>query len=367
MAYTPFALLAATIMVTMAFGSYTNIDTEPVETEYDNSVFWSWGETQASYAVDSLSKYVQLYSGDKTESEVNLALETLTKNGTYQSNRERISTYRNWTKEIENLSPKLNSTKLSNLNADIENLTVRTEADFNVDTQVKTVEKPVTSSKYIKDVEDPLLESTSYSRKIDYCGFDTLANKIFDNSDLDESNGTIRGKPIVEPTSLPTNSRNSKIVVSKNITNYTNTEVQDFAGYFSRYTPTSPENYNDNYAVGAASMPNISTGNRAIIKEGFWKSNFHEAIPQNCYIPSNLEETPSIYDRINESTRGDTNEGIFTVLNPQPGESEIGYERLDNSSLNIVGIETVSESEAWPDFNMSESLAESEGLTELVK
>ena len=367
MAYTPFALLAASIMVTMAFGSYTSINTEPVQTSYSHSIAESWEETQSSYAVDSLSEYIQLYSGDKTRSEVNQALKTLTRNGTYQSNQERTSTYINWTQKTQSQSTKIAATNLSNPNIEVENVSIRTRADLKIKTPEKTVKRSVTSSKYISNVEDPLLESASYSRKVNYCGFDSLANKILETSELDESNGEVRGEAIVEPEPLPTSSRNSKIIITENISDYDETNTTDFAGYFSQKRPTSSGDYNDNYAVGTSSMPEISTGDGAIIKNGFWKSNFHKAITQNCYIPTKLEKAPSIYDRINESTRGNTNEGIYTVLQPQQNKSDIGYERLDNSSLNIVGIETVSEPGAWPDFNMSENLADSEGLTELAK
>jgi len=365
MAYTSFALLAASIMVAMAFNSVNTVDNQPVQPEQLKIVEKSWAETQGNYAVDSLDEYTQIYSGIVTESELNKALQNLTETGVYNSNRARKYTYTNWSKEVETESNRITETSLKGLNASVENLSVITESQFSVETYSKSRTFEIQHSEKLEGVEDPLLDDTTYAREIDACYFESLADKLYDVS---SSSGTVRGPNVLEPSDASSiSSSGSKILVTNNVSSYNQSDVQNFLGYFSEHSPSNPGNYNSNYAAGASNTPQLDDGQNVIIHSGFWESNFEEAIDSGCYMPSPLQNTPSVLDRLNENTRGGTNQGLYTVLTPNTSQSDIGYERLDGSGLSLVEIETVSESGAYPGFNMSMELADSTGLNGLIK
>ena len=364
LAYTPFALIAATIIVSMAFTSINNVDTGAADLSTMDSVANSWEETQASYAVDSLDTISREASTPITEQEVYSAASGLTETGVYNSVQERNSTYPNWSSSVTAQLP-VQETSLRDIETSVNNLTVRTSSTLETKTSQGAVNYSLEHTASITGVQDPLLDNTTYSRDINSCGFEHLAVKLYDG---EVSSGTVRGDAVVEPQDITSiASQDSKILVTSDVTGYDQSEVEDFLGYFSVQEPVSPDNYNDNYTAGTTALPDVESGEQVIIHSGLWSSNFETAIQTGCYMPSSLADTPTFTERLNEQVTGDSGGGIFTVVSPSSSQSDIAYERVSSSSLNLVEIEAVSETEEWPDFRMSEQLAETIGLNELIK
>lgn len=364
LAYTPFALIAATIIVSMAFTSINNVDTGTVDFSGMDSVAESWEQTQVSYAVDSLDTISREASPPITEQEVYSAASSLTITGVYNSVQERNSTYQNWSSSVTMQLP-VQETSLRDVETSVDNLTVRTSSTLEVSSSQGTVNYSLNHTASIMEVQDPLLDNTTYSRDINSCSFEHLGVKLYDG---EISSGIVRGDAVVEPQDITSvTSQGSKILVTSDVTSYDQSEVEDFLGYFSVQEPVSPDNYNDNYTAGTSAMPDVESGEQVIIHSGFWKSNFETAIQTGCYMPSSLEETPDFTERLNEQRTGNSAEGIFTVVSPSPSQSSIAYERVSSRSLSLVEIETVSETGEWPNFRISEHLAESNGLNELIK
>ncbi|QGA81002.1 hypothetical protein [Candidatus Nanohalobium constans] len=283
--------------------------------------------------------------------------------GNYSGNNIRSATLSKYTKTSQKQSSRIKGLNTSNLTVSIKNLSLKTGSNLNIILNRLSQSSEITAST-VPEIEDPLLESTPYSRKIAACSFDKLAAKKYRGS---SNSGTARGDAVVEPD-LPLNPSETKILVTENVSKYSTVDVEDFGGYFSQVEPSNPSSYNSNFVAGTSSTPDVSNGRKVIIHEGFWTSNFGKAINRDCYMPTSHTDTPSLVDRINEDTRGSNNQGVFTVAsNTSNTESEIIYERLDSSGLDLVEIETISSPSVWSNYSMSRGLAEEHGLNELIK
>lgn len=363
LAYSPFALLAASILVAAAFTSMGSVQTQVTEPAYLNSVEKSIEITQSTYAEDSLTQYIQNKNSDEDLQQTEQIIKELMISGNYSGSQLREATLPKYIENSHNQSSKINRLNTSDLNVSIENLSLKTSSNLNISLNQLTKPTEITTSS-VPNIDDPLLQSTPYSRKINDCSFTKLASKRYTGT---SNSGTVRGNAVVEPT-LPLDPSQSEILVTENVTQYSTVNVEDFGGYFSQVEPSNPSSYNSNYVVGTSSTSGISNGSKVIIHEGFWTSNFGKAINQDCYMPTSHTDTPSIVDRINENTRGSINQGIFTVASDiSDTESEIIYERLDSSGLDLIEIETISSPGAWPNYSMSRGLAEEQSLDELIK
>jgi hypothetical protein len=364
MAYTPFALMASVIILSMAFTS-PHIVTGDISHEYAYSVQESWAETQTAYAIKS----TDVLAGITQNNEVNNyeeAAANLTSNGIYEGNPETSHNYINWSKEVEKYS-QIKNIELENLNVTAINLSIKTESNFKLELGDRNHSFNADYRRKVYGVEDPILSSID-KRDIKPCSFEKLASLQYTGGNY---NGSARGKPVINPAdaSLTTISNKAEkiLLTSDNITDYEENALNMFAGYSTEEDPAKPGDYNSNYVVNAPRVPDFESKQRAIIHEGLWKANFFRAQNNECYLPTANQDTPSMTDRIENKTRGSTNQGIYTLVEPVASESDVGYERKDGSSLALTKLEGVSkgEGETWVDFQMSNSLANQIGLNRL--
>lgn len=293
------------------------------------------------------------------------AAENLTESGRYKGVFLTSANFINWSEKVEKLSNKIGEVKLLGLNVSAVNTTVKASSlvEISLEDRNRTFRAVERTDAY--GIEDPILASVD-SRTIDACPFDNLAERVY----VGDYNGTARGIPVFEPsTASGVSGAGQKILVTKDVTKYTASEVRDFAGYFSELKPASPGNYNSNYVTDTSSTPENSDfeqNQRAIIHQGLWKSNFARVRNSECYLPASLDRVPSIADRVENKTRGTNPNGVFTLLNPSSG-SDVGYERVDPSGVNPVKVQGVStgSGETWPQFSMGEELVDSLGLSVL--
>lgn len=364
MAYTPFALIASLVIVSMAFTT-PSIQSDEISHEYSYSVQESWGETQTAYAINSTDILAEITQNNEV-SNYEEAAANLTRNGTYEGAHETVNNYINWSKEVEKYS-KIKNAKVENLNVSASNLTIETESKFRLEMDNRNHTFRADYERKVYGVEDPILSGID-TRDIEPCSFEEIAYREYTGGGY---NGSARGKPVINPadaSSATVSNRGEKILVtSDNITDYNEGRVDNFAGYSTEQDPANPENYNSNYVVNAPKVPQFESNQRALIHEGLWKANFFRIKNNKCYLSTAHQDTPSIPDRIENKTRGSTSQGVFTVVEPSASESDIGYERKDSSGLTLVELEGVStgSGEIWSDFRISDSLAIKLGLEKL--
>lgn len=352
----------------MAFTATNSVDSDTMSQEYLHSVDESWGITQTEYAINSADILADKALKEQVEN-FETAAKNLTLNGTYQGTRETSNNYLNWSRKVENVSSRIENTELENLKVSAINLSLKTSSTFSIELNDRNRTFRTVEKRKVSNVTDPILESIE-GREINACSFNRLAEKQFLGS---EYNGTARGLPVIEPadaSSSTVSNRRQKIILSSDITNYSSSNVREFAGYSSGNVPSNPGNYNDAFVVNSPYIPNFNQNQRALIHEGLWKSNFNKTRNNECYLPTSLEEAPSISDRIENKTRGSTPQGIYTILSTlSSSDPDVGYERKNATGLNPVEIYGVSmgQGETWPDYSMSQLLAEKTGLSDLIK
>jgi hypothetical protein len=348
----------------MAFTATENINQEPLDPEDPYTIKEAWSTTQAHYAIHSTQKLAQI-TLNKEVKNYNEAARNFTKNGTYKSSPKTPINYLNWNKEIKKQPNQIQDTELTNLNITTDKLKIQTESKLKVQLPKRNKTLQVSNTKNAKGVKDPILEGIE-DREIQACSFKQLAVKLFTGSD---NNGTARGKPVInpEPDLSGVSNKEEKILLADNVRDYQKNRVEQFAGYA---TKNSESGYNNVYVTDISSTPKFEPGQRALIHEGLWKSNFFKTRNKQCYLPTNLKQAPGISERIETKTRGNRDGGIFTILSDSAtGESEIGYERANNSNLNLVKIKGVSEGKGkiWNNYLMNKSIAEEQNLSQLIK
>jgi hypothetical protein len=347
-------LLAAALLVSMAFSTPSDLGQEAINPAYSQSVEESWRVTQGAYALeasrilaenDSVSNY--------SESAANLTYEGVS------GDLQQDANFLNWSEKVEDLSNRLHQVKVSDLNVSTSNLSIVVESDFRLELNDVNRSFQTTTYRQVSGVKDSLLTGTA-DRNITACSFDRIAYKSVSGDN--DHNGTARGIPVKTATG-----NSNETLVVENVSEFDSSKVSDMAGFFSTRKPDNPGNYNDNYVIGD-SVPEFQEGQRAIIHEGLWKSNFNRT-RGNCYLPTSLNRAPGISERIEGVETGDTDQGVFTVLQDfNSSESDIGFERV-NEPGGVTGIQGVTsgEGKVWDKFNMSEDLAEEQGLSDLIQ
>jgi hypothetical protein len=355
MAYTPFALLAAALLVSMAFSTPSDLGQEPINPAYSQSVEESWRITQGAYALeasrilaedDSVSNY--------SESAANLTYEGVS------GELQQDANFLNWSEKVEDLSNRVHQVKVSDLNVSTSNLSIVVKSDFRLELDDVNRSFQTTTYRQVSGVKDSLLTGTA-DRNITACSFDRIAYKPL--SGYSDDNGTARGIPVNDTESI----EDDEILVVENVSEFDSNKVLGMEGFFSTWKPENPSDYNDNYVIGD-SVPEFQEGQRAIIHEGLWKSNFNRT-RGNCYLPTSLNRAPGISERIEGEQTGDSDQGVFTVLQDfNSSESDIGFERV-NEPGGVTGIQGVTsgEGKVWEKFNMSKELAEEQGLSDLIQ
>lgn len=351
----------------MATATHASIQPETQDVYARYSLQESWQHTQEEYTLRSLQKLADI-SADKQVESLETGVENLTENGNLNGTHQLDINHRNWSKHATELSSEIQETRLEVTSVEAYNFTLNTSSNLTVDTEKGGFTARIESSTEIKQVKDPLLDEISYQTEIEACNFNKLAERV----STAEWNGTARGKPVKKAPGNIDSPYGEKILVTTDITQYDNDTTRQLAGYVSETDPTRPGKYNDNYVVGVSSTPDFENRQNALINDGLWKTNFERVIEARCYLSTSLDAAPSVKNRIEDRSRGENSQGIFTVLNAsevgETTDSDIGYERVNSTGLNLEQIEGISTGEGltWPYFRMSQKLAEQHGLGDLI-
>jgi len=367
MAYTPFAVLLALVMVSFASNPpmASEMDLYPVKERY--SLESSVEQTQQSYALKSIQNLANI-SKNQDVTNFNSSVKELYVNGSYGTNNQ-LKNMESLQTQYESSSGTLKHLKLDKISLSVSNLTLRTNTEIMLGLDRYNTTTRASHYSEINSVDDPLLENIGYEAEINSCPYEKLAEK----HSTSDYNGTARGEYVVDPSDISTiPEKDRKILVSADITTYDSSDVQDYAGYISETDPSSPGDYNINHATGLT-LPSLENQQRIVIHQGMWTSNIHRTIKNHCYLKTSQISTPSIPDRIENKTRGNSNEGVYTLVNTtktgkDSDKSNIGYERVDKPSelVNITGV-TQTDGIEWEYFRMNKSTAEYSGLEQLIQ
>lgn len=371
MAYTFSALFFASLILTVSMSNEINhqktIEKESIAPENLKKAF---SHTYSRYVIDSMKVYSKTVSTNATlqkrnSSEIEKEIMNLTESGMQNSKKKRNKTITKWVGNTLNLFNSLQNITYGKSEVDINKLSIRTQSRISFRTHYRNYSREINFSVKISNVPDPLFYNTSNSRNMTYCGYDSIAVNIYNKSNTKDYSGKARAKIETPPISYENSS--DKILLSRNVTTYNKSNVANFDGYVSKIKPDNPKDYNENYLVGLNYLPELKQGNSVILYEGLWDSNFNRSIISNCYMSTNLNRAPSIHERLNNESEGDSEYGIYTITEPKQNISDAGFERLNNLKDNLTGIHTVTKPNSWENFKISEELAESEDIGPLLK
>ena len=363
MGYTPFAIFASLTILTLAFSGIGVEIQGQVTHDLPHSTERSVEATQAVYTQDSISELAEISKTEDIQS-FKQSVKNLTLRGKFRGSEEKESDLSRLSSNIAQLLGKVDKTEIKNFSFNLQNFSLSTSTEARLILEDKNFSLKSEETSKVSNVTDPLLDSAGFSRRVQTCSYQSLIKEIEGAS---TSSGTARGKPLNASDISPSSDRD-KVVYSSDITRFNNDTISNFAGYLSTATPSNPSNYNDNYAVGLE-IPEFALGQRIIIHQGAWKSNVNRTISNECYLDTPNIPTPSIGERIENKSIGETAQGVFSLLNVQgdSSKSNVVYERISGSG-DLVELEGINrgDGESSSSFRINRSLAESEDLQPLI-
>lgn len=210
----------------------------------------------------------------------------------------------------------------------------RTRAMFN-ESQTTTVSSSITG------LEDPMLRMQTndfYGHFFSRCGFSDPAALL--ETGLQDSGSTIHGRSAVEPVVADVDSPGERIIVSENISQYPEADVQQFAAAVSAEPVSNPSNFNNRYVFDTGSVASIQDNESLIIDDAeVWRSGFREMLRTGCYIVSDGPlNGPDFLDRLANNLTGSRPTGLESLINEtaapdQAGESSnVDYVYFNDSS-----------------------------------
>lgn len=368
MAYTPFALLASILIISMAFTSIPN-NYEISPQGFSHSINEAWTRSQNVYSLDSLKILAERSIGDRV-SQPQKKIETLIRNGSISGREVQSNSFESWKDRSRALLSREFDIELSNPEVSIDNLTVETQSQLIYRGQIITEALRSKSEILVRNTTDPLASEIGLNYDIEKCDFRKLSNKLYEG---DNSKGTARGIPIkssardIETVPSPSD----KIIFTENVRRFEKDLISEYAGYVTLDEPPEPSSYNDNFVTDAPRLPSFTSDQRAIIYNGAWKSNFKRMIEDNCYFSTSVSAAPSIVDRLENRETGSKPDGIFTLVDTEKiGEdsekSNILFQRANGTS-DLVKLKGVTSADGieWPYFRVGARFGNVRGLSEL--
>ena len=395
MIYTSFALIAATLLVSLALLPYNTPDTRsPSE---------SLRIGQASFFLDSVM------------SDIDRSLKLGTRRMLTSSTNYVITENQRLTEPVENLSSAMVNASISGQELDnMENVTVSaweknveeiaensgyslnasvTKYRFNSSfvsldasyTVSGRLIDPVTLSAFnrtrttnmtvsMNGIEDPMLLLSSdgnYVSKYRKCSFEDPLDKLAQASDF--AGGSKQGEVAYKPSDLSdVQQSDKKILVVSDVDNYNVNEVNDFKAVVSE-DDNSTQGYNVTYAFDTSSNVEIEGNQTAIVKEGgLWREDLTTMFQNNCYIKD--DDGPDVIDRFGNRKVNDDGSGILTLIDVS--ELPSGMRREDsavgfvyfNGSADYGAIEEISGvSDEYSWFRLDQDHIDEWNANELVK
>ncbi|MFT4892390.1 MAG: hypothetical protein ACI8Z7_000162 [Candidatus Nanohaloarchaea archaeon] len=257
-------------------------------------------------------------------------------------------------------------------------------SSFNVTAQLKD---PVTRARFnrthytetttsIRDLEDPMITVRSrgrYTETVRECGFEQPAERVLTAEQ--NTSDTAYGELEVQPSDLSSvDSEGSKILAVQDPDSYSSDQLNQFEGVIGAESYSTPSQLTNAYALETGSLSGFEDRDNAVIDSGrIWSTGFSQMFEEGCYIES--QEAPSFTDRLENSADADS-EGIVTLIDvpelpPELQKSDasaVGFIYFsDSASDNPRSIKGVSTPDDYPWFRIDEEHVEEwnlEGLAE---
>lgn len=366
MAYTAFALMASSVLLLVA--------TLPMQGMDLDSAQQSERITEASFLVDQILKderrahqiAFDRAMGESTNYVINFGLpmdrpreqiaEIMVNAST--AGEELVfmknASLENWFGRVGNLSKKSNYRVAvefedadiqkiqpfryrSNLDVRVSVYDTRTRAFFN-ETQTTT------SNSGIEGLEDPMIRLQTvdfYGHFFSRCDFSEPAELL--ETGAQNSGSTIHGRAAVEPLVGDVDNPGERIIVAENVSEYSDTEVQQFAAAVSAEPVSNPSNFNNRYVFDTGSIASIQDNESLIIDDAeVWRSGFREMLRTGCYIVSDGPlNGPDFLDRLANNLTGTRATGIASLINetaaPSHADTRSNVDYVYFNSTDVYG------------------------------
>ena len=396
LAYTSFAVLAASLIVTMVSLQVTGsnqVDTGNADRIGETAFFLQsiFSDMDRSLristrrALTGVTNHVVL-TGDPLKSPEDNISEALA-NGTIDGealNGTENASLKDWTSRVRNIADRSGySLDVQIENYSFNNTGFTIESSFTV---FASLEDPTTLTTFnktestntsisIEGVEDSMLLLRSegrYLTQYNKCGFSEPAEILYTGTQ--NSSGHVHGYASKNPSDLSSVSdKSNKILVVDDIDSYQGSQADNFEGIVSSNPSSNTNRYSTNFVFGTTSIADIDQNTSLILNDDqVWRSSFRQMFNQGCYVSD--ENAPDVFDRMENSLSNDGGEGIATLIDVSrlPSElrdieSAVGYVYFDDSNSHggLREIKGVTNEYSW--FRLDQDHVDRWGLGDLAE
>jgi len=356
MAYTPFAVLATSLMFLMfispldVYPDSVNQDIGSVETAQtlDRSIensfregfeltvnrhLQDYNEDLTSPVTDAQNNFSDVYDPDSTDHYSLNQVET-DLNSIIQSDDRR----------------ELNLETEESFSFSASGLTIQSTVplEYNLNDEVvgtnNTFNQTIVSQASIDGAKDPFAEfNAGEDVEYSYCGYERPA--YYAGSGSSSSNSVISGEAVYMPENLNSvSNKEGKVVFIDSEDDFDNEELNQFEAVITESSSYS----NDHYVQGFELERAVNTGENVIINEDdVYLSYFREILDNQCFVESN--NAPDIFDRM-ENNNVASNHGIMTFVTNSssfgsPNEDYIYYDSSEDESGSVVNVTGLNSNE----------------------
>lgn len=396
MAYTSFAVLAASLIVTMVSLQVTgstqvetgNADRIGEASFFLESIFSDMDRSlriSTRRALTGTTNYIVL-TGNELESpedNVSEALENGTLDGEDLNGTENAS-LKEWTSRVRNIAEDSGyelDIRIENYSFNHTDFTV--QSSFTVFASLRDGTTLTTFNKTESTVTDVSIEGTEdsmlllrsegrYLSQYSECGFSEPADVLYTGNQ--NSSGYVHGYASKNPSDISTvPDRSEKILVVDDVDSYQSSDVDGFAGVVSADPSSNTNQYSTSYVFDTGSIEDIDQNMSLILNDQqVWRSSFRQMFNQGCYVPD--QDGPDIFDRMANELSNDDGNGIATLIDVSrlPNElrdvdSAVGYVYFDDSGSygSLRQIKGVTDDYAW--FRLDQDHVDYWGLEDLAE
>ena len=226
----------------------------------------------------------------------------------------------------------------------------------------------------VEDLEDPMITLRSrgrYTKVIERCSFQKPVSELPEPSQ--NSSTTVHGEVVVRPSDGENvENQGEKILAVEDPDSYSDSYTSGFAGVIASEESSSPGDVNPDHALGTGSIEELEERPAAVIDSSgmAWSTGFVRMFEEGCYAPS--DTGPDFFDRLGNDLTGDGG-GLATLIDVselppelQKTGSSVAYIYFNDSrSTDLRRIEGVTDEYGW--FRIDQDHVEKWGMTGLVE
>ena len=373
MAYTPFAVLATSMMFLMfispldVYPDSVNQDIESVETSQtlDRSLENSFKESFGQTVNGHLREYNENLSSSVTDAQNNFSDEYDPDSGTHYSLTQVESDLNDLFQSSERRDLNLEAGDSFSFSASGLTIESTVNLNYNITDDIVNTEnslnRTVVSQASIDGAKDPFAEFQA-GEDVDYryCGFEKPA--YFAGSGSSSSGSVISAEAVYRPEDLSSiTNKGEKVLFIESADGFQDSTLDSFAAVVVEDSSYS----NGDYIQGFNLERMVNTGENVIIdSDDAYVSYFRQILGEGCFVESG--NAPDIFDRM-ENDNVASNQGIMTFTGNSssfgsPNEDYLYFDtsrNADGSVVNVTGLNSNDNGfDEMPWFNVdSQNLA----------